>query len=627
MEFNPDQFLQEANAINMAKAPQGRAPQNQAPFDPDKFLADINQLPPVTDEADLGLTTRFKYSLEPLESNRRALLIEQFGAENVKEDEKGDLFVMQNGQFHPVNAPGISFTDVANIAGALPEGLGTTAGAMAGMGVGSVPAAAGGAALGSAIRQGLSAAVGTPQVAPPSERAGEVLLSGVMGAGGAMIGKGIKTAAKKIFPRFRVDEKIKNIAKELDLPEPTTGQLAKGRDLEIEKQLAETPFFGRKIRRINDKQITKIKQNLRDQFGDFGEVDMDRAGVGSTLKERAGKTVSAIKNQSQGLYDEITAGAKEVAVPSNEFKRSLAGQFNKLGLVDEAGNKLKHSAKTGLTKTQFERLQGIASDVLEQIDNSAGEIPGTKNMGIDASDINVIRKYVDANIREGQKAQLDDVALIKLRESLMEVTEDMLSEVDPKLQSQFREARGLWKKYLENKKIFETGKGLNLKNMSDEKVLQRVFRDKDSVESFKQLVDDESAKEAGDSFIRDILSKRIGGEEQISARGAISAIRAKREAIREAIGKDAYNTMMKNLEFLDMVGKPINPSKTAITDLRTNILKGTGLSLQRAGRTKLRGAVENLPITGLKLSNIAGDPFQRESAFDHFAGPKVPYKK
>jgi hypothetical protein len=37
-------------------------------------------------EADLGFINRARYSIEPLESNRRAFLAEQYGQENVMQD-------------------------------------------------------------------------------------------------------------------------------------------------------------------------------------------------------------------------------------------------------------------------------------------------------------------------------------------------------------------------------------------------------------------------------------------------------------------------------------------------------------------------------------------------------------
>lgn len=598
------------------------------------------------DEADLGFGTRAKYAIEPLESNRRALLIEKFGQENVMEDENGDVFIRQNGEFRPVNASGLSFADVVDFAGATPEMVGAGAGAILGMGVGSIPAAAAGGVAGSAARQGISALLGTPQVAPASERAGELALSGAFSAGGAVVGKGVKTAAKKLFPRFRVDNAFKDTAKKVGI-KPTRAQLAGGRDLEVEKALAETPVFGRKVRKIYENQIKEIKDNVSKQVGDFADVDFDRIGAGGAVKERASAINDAIKSKAGQLFDEFAEKGQSVSVPAREFKNSLAKQFQGLGLVNKNGELLEHSAKTGLTETQFNRLQGIANKVLKQIERSgeklADDVAGYSNSKellegavnfndparqmINAADVNTIRKFIDANIKEGAQAGVDDVALIKLREGLMNVTEDMLGAQDKQLKRNFRAARGLWKQYLDNRNILEkelklTGK----KSLSDEKVLDRVFRDRKSVQMLKKVSDPETTKQAGDNFIKNILSKKIGGEDQISARGAINTIRQKREAIKEAIGKESYDKLMANLEYLDRIGKPINPSKTGILELRTALMRGAGLKLNQAGRRKVANLVEDLPENSAKRLNLFGDSTQRGISFDGFAGPKVPYR-
>lgn len=153
-------------------------------------------------EADLGFVNRSRYAIEPLESNRKALLIQEFGEENVKQDADGNMYINQNGQFRPVNKEGLSFADVADFAGATPEMAGGVVGTVAG-GVGaSVPGAialgAAGGALGSAVRQGASALLGTPQVANVGERIAETGLSAGIGGlfGGA--GKGIQMASPAI---------------------------------------------------------------------------------------------------------------------------------------------------------------------------------------------------------------------------------------------------------------------------------------------------------------------------------------------------------------------------------------------------------------------------------------------
>lgn len=157
-------------------------------------------------EASLGFVNRARYAIEPLESNRMALLAQEYGQENIQQDDKGNVYLKQNGQFRPVNKPGFSTADVADFAGALPEMaggvVGMGVGAVGGGGVASIPLAMGlgaaGGGLGSIVRQGTSALLGTPQVATVVERASETGLSAGIGGAFGGAGQALKLAAPSI---------------------------------------------------------------------------------------------------------------------------------------------------------------------------------------------------------------------------------------------------------------------------------------------------------------------------------------------------------------------------------------------------------------------------------------------
>lgn len=599
-------------------------------------------------EADLGFTTRAQYAIEPLESNRRALLIEKFGAENIKEDAEGNVYVKQGNQFLPVNKEGVSFADVVDFAGATPEMVGALgAGIIGGLttgGLGAIPSAAAGAGLGSAARQGLSAMIGTPQVAELSERAGEVALSTGFGAGGAVIGKLGKTAVRKLLPKFKIDKAFQQMAQDIGITDLTPGQKAGGRELMLEKQLQETPVFGRKIRKTVEGQVEKIKDNLSSQFGDISEMDFDRAEAGAMLKDRVKSINKAIKDQASSLFDEVASQGNKVSVPSMEFNNSLYKQFNNLGLMDNSGNLLEHSAKTGLTETQFNRLQQIAKKITDQVSRT-GEpleglaeetgtelIAGAQNFArpsanfITANDLNTIRKFIDANIKEGAQAGVDDVALIKLRNSFMDITEDMLGAQDKSLKRKFRSARALYKKYLDDRNLLEKNLKLSGKSeLSDEQVVNRIFLNKKNVESFKKMASQKEVNAAANDYIRNILAEKIGKEGKKTAASALSAVRKKREAISAAIGDKAYNNMVKNLRVLDRIGEPINPSGTFIEKIKNDLPRGALLSLKRQATVSAE-TVENLPQLLGSRANLLTDPAQREVSFEGFASPKVPYR-
>ena len=124
---------------------QGLTPEQEARFQ--ELDAKFNQ-PQVEEkinpyqEAELGIFNRGRYAIEPIQSNRIALLQQEFGPENVKLDQKNEPYIFQDNQWVPVNQAGISTADIADIAGTSPEIIGGGIGLPAG----PLGAAAGGAA-------------------------------------------------------------------------------------------------------------------------------------------------------------------------------------------------------------------------------------------------------------------------------------------------------------------------------------------------------------------------------------------------------------------------------------------------------------------------------------------------
>jgi hypothetical protein len=605
-QLNPNLTHEEARELALLEEEEKLALQRSQP----------QQLDLEVPEADLGFATRAKYAIEPLESNRRALLIKEFGAENVLQDEKGNVFLKQGKYFRPVNREGFSTADIAEVGGTLPELIGTGAG----LGAGPIGAVAGGA-LGSVARQGLSTLLGTPQVASGKEQALEIGLSGAMGGLGFGVGKLAKGAGKalsNLLPEQQVDDAFKAISGKVGV-KPTKGQLVGGRALEIEKTLQETPIFGRGIRKQTTEQVKQLKNNLSDSFGDFTDLDFDKTTIGAELKNRAGANLDAIKSQAVNLFDEVASQGDKINVSSNNLIDSFSKNLSDLNIIDKLGNPKKYNAFSGLTKDQFNKVQGVTLDLISAIKNTAKLKGGV----INANEVNTLRKTIDAEIREAGKMGLDDVALLKMREAFLDLTENMLGTQDKKilgsgsnLKNQFKEARSLYKNYLQNKNVLEKDfKLLGQKSLSDEKVIDRIFRDSKSLDTFINLTDEKTAKLAGDNYIRNLLSSKIGRDGQFATKTAIKTIYEKGNQIKKAIGKDGYDNLITNLKYLDRIGEPINPSKTAITELRTNLMKGAFLKGEQIARNKLIPATKkvlesNIPFRS--ASQATGDIMFRD---------------
>jgi hypothetical protein len=583
-------------------------------------------------EAELGIMRRAQYALEPLESNRRAFLIEEYGAENVMQDENGDLFVRQQGMFRPVNEPGFSAADVANFIGATPEMLGAGAGALLGMGAGSIPSAMVGGAAGSALRQGVSAAIGTPQVAGLKERAFETGVSALTSGAGAGVGKVLKGAGKgaveqisKRIPGFaksEIGENMAKIATEEGVPALTPSQVAGGDDLIAEKILQARRFFGRGLRQHTKKQVEAIKKNLSEGFGEFVETESDSFASGLRVKDLAERNIKTIKTTASKLYDEIDKEGAEILLPTRPLRRSLIDKFSQKGFFNSRGKALPYSSKTGLTRDQYKRVQSVYGGILDDIKNS-GDM-------IDFKSVNTMRKTIDANIKEVGKMDGGDIPLLELRKDFMEGAEQMLSGKSPDLSNKFKEANSLWKSYLDKSNLYRNsgGKGLGLAEIDNARVLKQAFSNARRVEQLKEVIGENATRSAGVAYINGLLSKNLGKEGSIGARTLLNKITGENtEAIRRAIGRTQYKKLVNNLKLLDRIGEPINPSKTAITQLMAdisvkNLVSGVGdVALAKARNLKLKAPqladelLESVPMRSAGLAGLLADPKQREMSY------------
>lgn len=638
-EMSDDQLREMAVQKMMA---QPLTPQQSTPVD-------------YSEEADLGLITRGRYALEPIESQREAILVEQFGRDNVRKDPStGELLVFQRGKFIPANAPGFSVADVAEIAASAPEAIGAGAGAVAGMGPGSIPGAMLGAGVGAAARQalssGISALAGTPDVTTAPERIGDVAFSTALGGAGAVAGKALKSAAKplvkkfdKFLPKIGIDDlaesaegsKIKAIAKQEGLIAPTPAQVAGGRIADVEKKMRMRPFIGAPSRKRFEQQTEQIKKNIASEIGDFIDVDEPLGQVGSSIKDSASTTIQAVKEFSGNLFDEVAEQGRDVALPGKAFFNDYKKAMARMGFFDINGNPQKFTSRSGLTRDQFKRLQGIFGDLYDDILETTKPVKrgiGQKFTDIDMNTLNKMKQFLDGNIKEGSQAGFDDTILIEMKNKFLDMTEKGLKARSPEIAKKFKTARKSWREYLELRDAFEKGgkgkgsipKNLNLSTASDEKVLRSVFSDKGSVKALKRLTGENDVKKAGYAFIRDGLSKKIKSSQQNGAGAALTWIKDRREVITEAIGKQSYDKLRRNLFYAQEIGIPLNPSQTKYTQLLSEInlneivasvveaaeLKGRKLS--RPAIKKVNEALENAISSGAKAAVIGGQGGRQE---------------
>jgi hypothetical protein len=381
-------------------------------------------------EASIGTLNRAQFAIEPLQSNRKAFLEQEFGADNIMEDKNGDLYLNQGGSFRPLNKKGFSVADVADVAGATPEIAGSVVGMVAGapsgplgaLGVGSA-----GGAIGSGARQVLSAAIGTPQVASVGERAVETGLSaglsGVASAAGAYlkpiakkamtgVGEFLKGMAREGFeevgetasksvatsqinangalkPIFNeqtqesimgelADQSGRNavqsekavlegIAERQKIPKPTYAQAAQGKALIAEEKVMSMKNIGKKTRQVYDEQLTAIKNNLENLTGRPITAQSNKLDTGLALKEASDEVVKFSKQAATEMYEFVEQEGKNAAINTQQLFNQFRKGASELKLINSDGSFAQYSAKLGLEREEFDLLQAAFKDGMDAL--------------------------------------------------------------------------------------------------------------------------------------------------------------------------------------------------------------------------------------------------------------------
>jgi hypothetical protein len=600
-------FLEQEEA---RQAPQQQPQQQQQPAPQGGTLEQFKRNP----EAQLGAMDRIRFSIEPLESNRRAFLVQKFGQENVFQDEDGNLFVNQQGTVRPVNTEGFSQADLAELAGTIPDILATTGGAVVGGlaglpvgGAGAIPGAiaggAAGGAIGSAGRQAVSAALGVPQVAGVGERATDIGLGATIGGVTGGIGKAAKPLVKKAFPGLsKKGAKLVKIAKRQAIPKTTIGQRIGGALAAQEEVISKIPVFGRSIRKQTEKQVGKIQSNLKKQVGDFFNIDSDKVKVGANVKDVVGKNIDAIKKEAGKLYDDVAEKGKNVFVDPEDLSKNFNNAIKELKLFDQAGKKAEFNAGLGMSKNEFDRLQNAVKPVMDFIQTKTDD-------AISANEVNALRKTLNEEIKEVGKMGFSDVKLVEIKNFFEDVAQDMLKSKSPKLANDWKQARQLWSQQFKLKDIagkLRLDKRKGIDKIADESVVNEIFKNSVNVKEFKKLVDEKTFKEVGEQFMFDTLKKRTGTDKNIAAETLLKNIREKKNIFEQAVGKKKLKDITDNLEFLKSVNGTINPSGTGFFNLiKDPFIAGRGLLLQvgrQGARTgiSLRKGAEPLVRTTLQ---------------------------
>jgi len=579
---------------------------------------------PEIEEASLGPMGRAQFAIEPIRSNRIQLLRQQFGSENVLEDDKGDLFINQGGQVLPVNKPGFSTADVAEVMGTAPEIIGGMAGAAAAGGltggVGTIGGAVVGGAAGSVARQGLSAALGTPQVATMEERATDTALSTALSALGFGIAKGAKAAAKPLVKKARGllapkiglgDAKrakdMTRIFKQFKIEKPTKGQLAGKEaffDIEgREKILSEIPFFGKDLRKVFFKQSEDIVEALKGEFGDFMDPEIDLAHAGKLYKKIVNGTVETQRKAAGKLFDEVAEEGAEVLLKPKTVMRPLRSFLQQKRMFTPDGKRLSYRAGTGMDRKTFQEVQRVLGDATDDL------MRGVKEKGtLSALDVDQIRRTLDAEslvLRDGEGTKNAARIIKGVSGEYLEAIESALKQKSTALADKFRAAKTGWHWYKRNEEVLRK---LKLKpgdfQVADEDAMSKIFRNTETVKLMERSLGQKQMQDAGKRFVRDSLNKFTRGD-SITTGQAANFFRSKRAVLADIYGKRKVGDIIKLLEFDQGIKVSFNPSRTAITQISSDLKKTVSVGLwQKLILGLMKGSLE-IPEGMLKLIKTA----------------------
>jgi hypothetical protein len=581
-------------------------------------------------EASLGIIDRAKYSIEPIQSNRKAFLEKEFGKENILEDKSGDLYLKQEGKFLPLNKSGVSTADFADLAGAIPEmagGIaGTGVGAVAGLptgGTASVPLAvtmgATGAGVGSLVRQGVSAMIGNPQVATPEERAIETGTSALIGGGAS----GVATVAKPYISKAKtgITQWLKGLTGNAadtvsDTASKTISKTVSAADGQIipeySKRTAEdvasevADQSGREMVQAEQKKLADIalRENLPEpSYAQAAQGKailaenkiMDMPLVGSKIRKQADTQAKLIKNNLEKItgrsidfdndVDVVGQTVKEFAETAvaarkkisqelydyveNEGANAMIGKkaiFNKLR--DEAG-------KFGLINPDGSRAAyDVSTEITEETFNKLQKVIF---QGIDALNknpspkirfqaANALVKTLKANANEMKVSNPDGHRRIQT----------LIKELNNSLEGTLnKEAPKLGEKFRaanHNWKVYknqdEALKGL-IGDTSNEHVVKTIMHSTKNIGELKELIGEKRVKEIGKSYVAEVLW-RLNKSGIARADTAKESLRKIAPQVKATLGEAEYAKLMDNLTYLNSTGRPLTISRASLYNLLDN---------------------------------------------------------
>lgn len=291
--------------------------------------------PDLSQGAPAGVRAGASFLSEP--ADKLNYVRKRMGEENVAVSPKGDILWRkpQTQKWMPFDEPGLSWSDVADFAGDVPELVGGMAGAAAGAGGASVIGAGVGSGAGNIVKQVVGRALlGQDSQQSAAGRALEAAASSGLGAGGQAAGN---LLARKLAARgASAADDAAYAAESQRLADAIGGSLTKAQQTGnrnariIEDQVRRNAFGGQVFEKFElEKQVRPLYARLDRIMDSLVQGGADDANLGTVLRDTFQRTVTKLDDlastqarQDARLFDELVG--RTPVIPMERFAQELA---------------------------------------------------------------------------------------------------------------------------------------------------------------------------------------------------------------------------------------------------------------------------------------------------------------
>jgi len=314
-------------------------------------------------EDGAGFLTRTKFSFADTDAERKQVLDDEYGKGNSYK--VGNRWLVKDDKgWNYVNEDGLSWGDIGNIAGDIPEIAGTVAGGVAGTVAGPVGATGGavlGGAAGKSARDLIKNLIGIKETRNLGEKYSDIGKAGIMGGtaemGGQALAKTGGVALTKLLAPFRSKMTPESVARR-DLAskygvELTPAQVTQSPSLgQIENVLNNRIWSSDALAKFADeKQIGPFNTAIKNITPDNGADE-----IGMLLKDSIVNTKNANKEMFKNEYGSI---ANQIDKPIE-----VDNLINQAGKILEQNKNIPKSAQDTAVKISNEILENRTNNML-----------------------------------------------------------------------------------------------------------------------------------------------------------------------------------------------------------------------------------------------------------------------